>query len=92
MVVFQKGGLITITRDLEVWFITGRQELYGKEVLKKVEENSKKLVDALNDAISSPIKIAWKPVLKDANQIKKVIDEANSSKVCIGLIARMHTF
>jgi len=92
MVVFQKGGLITITRDLEVWFITGSQELYGKEVLKKVEENSKKLVDALNDAISSPIKIAWKPVLKDANQIKKVIDEANSSKVCIGLIAWMHTF
>ncbi len=27
-----------------MWFITGSQELYGKEVLKKVEENSKKLV------------------------------------------------
>ncbi|MGC9321525.1 MAG: hypothetical protein ACP5FY_04705 [Kosmotogaceae bacterium] len=26
------------------------------------------------------------------NQIKKVIDEANSSKACIGLIAWMHTF
>ncbi|MGC9321526.1 MAG: hypothetical protein ACP5FY_04710 [Kosmotogaceae bacterium] len=54
-----------------MWFITGSQELYGKEVLKKVEENSKKLVDALKDAISSPIKIAWKPVLKDAKSDKE---------------------
>ncbi len=36
------------SEDLEVWFITGSQQLYGKEVLKRVEDNSKKLVGHLN--------------------------------------------
>jgi L-arabinose isomerase len=89
----RKGGLIIISTDsLEVWFLTGSQELYGKEVLRKVEENSKKLVNALNEKITAPAKIMWKPVLKDAIQIKATIDEANSNNKCIGLIAWMHTF
>ncbi|CCU84222.1 MULTISPECIES: L-arabinose isomerase [Mesotoga] len=89
----RKGGLIIISTDsYEVWFLTGSQELYGKEVLRKVEENSKKLVNALNEKITAPAKIMWKPVLKDAIQIKATIDEANSNNRCIGLIAWMHTF
>ncbi len=58
----------------------GSQGAGGKEVLKKVVINSKKLVVCTNDAISTPVKIAWKPVLKDADQIKKVIDEVNPAK------------
>jgi len=54
---------------LEVWFITGSQELYGKEVLNKVESNSKKLVEYLNDQAGLPVKIVWKPVLKESRQI-----------------------
>lgn len=91
--LFAKGGLIIINTDShEVWFLTGSQQLYGKEVLRKVEENSKRLVNALDEKIAVPAKIVWKPVLKDAIQIKEIIDEANSNNNCIGLIAWMHTF
>ncbi|HNR79000.1 MAG TPA: L-arabinose isomerase, partial [Mesotoga infera] len=77
---------------LEVWFITGSQELYGKEVLKKVESNSKKLVEYLNDQAGLPVKIVWKPVLKESQQIRTLMNEANGDDRCIGLMAWMHTF
>lgn len=80
------------TKELELWFVTGSQELYGKEVLKKVEENSKKLVDHLNNENDFPARIVWKAVLKDAEQIRRVMNEANSTDNCIGLIGWMHTF
>ena len=28
-------------RELEAWFVTGSQHLYGPEVLRKVEENAR---------------------------------------------------
>jgi len=80
------------TEDLEVWFITGSQELYGKEVLKRVEDNSKKLVGHLNSENELAVKIVWKPVLKDAHQIKTLMNGANGSEECIGIVGWMHTF
>lgn len=37
-------------KQFEVWFITGSQHLYGEEILKKVAENSQKMVKHLNDS------------------------------------------
>ncbi|TYB85861.1 MAG: L-arabinose isomerase [Kosmotoga sp.] len=76
----------------EVWLITGTQEMYGKKVLKEVEIHSKKLAEYLDNQDNIPVKIVWKPILKDSVQIKRIIDEANSSDSCIGLIGWMHTF
>jgi len=79
-------------RDLEVWFLTGSQRLYGEETLQQVAEQSAEIAGVLREATVVPVKIVWKPVLTDPDAIRRVILEANSSDAVIGLIAWMHTF
>ncbi len=81
-----------IFNNLEAWFITGSQHLYGEETLKTVAEHSNHIVDAFNASGKIPVKIVFKPVLTTPDSIYQMIQEANASKNCIGLIAWMHTF
>ena len=76
----------------EVWFVTGSQHLYGDETLKKVESNTKEVVNGLNELIGSPVNIIFKKVLTTSDAIKQTCLEANNNEKCIGLIAWMHTF
>jgi L-arabinose isomerase len=78
--------------NLEVWFVTGSQHLYGPETLKKVEEHAGAMVRGLASATAIPVKVVQKPVMTGSDSIQQVCLEANSSKNCIGLIAWMHTF
>jgi L-arabinose isomerase len=75
-----------------VWFLTGSQGLYGPETLAQVEQQSRAIVEALNDADTIPVPVEWKPVLTDSGAIHKIIMAANADPDCIGLIAWMHTF
>lgn len=79
-------------KNLEIWFITGSQHLYGPAALAEVEKHSKAVVKALNAAGTLPHKIVFKPVLKSSAEITRLAIEANSAENCIGLIAWMHTF
>lgn len=79
-------------KEFEVWFLTGSQHLYGEETLKKVEEQSKKIVEGLSQSKKIPVKIIYKPVLTTPDSILKICLDANSAKNCIGLITWMHTF
>ena len=79
-------------KNLEIWFVTGSQHLYGPEALKKVDEHSKAVVKALNAAGTLPHKVVFKPVLKSSAEITQFAIDANSEKNCIGIIAWMHTF
>ena len=79
-------------KSLEAWFITGSQNLYGPETLKKVAENSMAIVKGLNGSGTCPLKIVYKPVLTTPDEITKLCVDANSSPDCIGLITWMHTF
>src|SRR5690606_33484288 len=79
-------------KEFEVWFLTGSQHLYGEETLKKVEEQSKKIVEGLSQSKKIPIKIIYKPVLTTPDSILKICLDSNSTKNCIGLITWMHTF
>jgi L-arabinose isomerase len=79
-------------RDLEVWFLTGSQHLYGEETLRQVAAQSAQVATALGSAPDIPVTITWKPVLTDPGSIRRVILDANSSPAVIGLIAWMHTF
>jgi L-arabinose isomerase len=72
---------MNIYESKEAWFITGSQELYGEEVLKQVAEDSGKIVDGLNAGGKLPIKIVFKPVLKSAEAISHLIQEANAADV-----------
>jgi L-arabinose isomerase len=84
---------ITPTLDhYEVWFLTGSQNLYGEETLQQVAEQSQEIARQLEEASDVPVRVVWKPVLKDSDSIRRMALEANASDRTIGLIAWMHTF
>ncbi|MEU4114147.1 L-arabinose isomerase [Kitasatospora sp. NPDC028055] len=76
----------------QVWFLTGSQGLYGEQTLRQVAEQSRQIAAALDGAPAMPVEVVWKPVLTDADAIRRICLEANSADDCIGLIAWMHTF
>jgi L-arabinose isomerase len=78
--------------NLEVWFVTGSQHLYGPGTLKEVEEHSTTIARALSASPQIPAKVICKPVMTSSDSIHQVCLDAVSSKNCIGLIAWMHTF
>jgi L-arabinose isomerase len=78
--------------DLECWFVTGSQGLYGEATLQQVARQSQQVSSALDASAEIPVRIVWKPVLTDAESIRRMCLEANAAGSCIGLIAWMHTF
>ena len=81
-----------IDKNLSVWFLTGSQGLYGPETLAQVEQQSRAIVDQLNDAGALPLPVGWQPVVTDSTAIHKIIQASNADSDCVGLIAWMHTF
>ena len=79
-------------KHLEVWFVTGSQDLYGEETLKQVALHSQEIAAFLNDAKTIPVRVVYKPTVKSTEEIYSTILEANTEKNCIGLITWMHTF
>src|SRR5215470_2432095 len=79
-------------KNIEAWFITGSQDLYGEETLKKVAEHSAVIARALNNAQQIPVKVIFKPTVKSTEEVYAICEEANTAKNCIGVIAWMHTF
>lgn len=79
-------------KTLEVWFVTGSQFLYGEETLKQVAANSQRIVNELNSLNRIPVNVIFKPVLKTAEEIYQLCQDANNAKNCIGIVAWMHTF
>ena len=77
---------------LEAWFLTGSQHLYGPEMLEKVDEHSRAIVDGLNAASNLPVKIVFKPALKTPEEISGMLREADAEPACIGVVTWMHTF
>lgn len=79
-------------KELEVWFVTGSQDLYGSKTLQQVAEHSKEIAAALNDSPSIPVKVVFKPTVTTSDKITAVCQEANNAPNCIGLVTWMHTF
>lgn len=79
-------------KKLEFWFVTGSQDLYGEEVIKKIEEHSQIMVKSLDADSVIPCKVVFKAVLKTSDAIRKLFAEANSDDSCAGVITWMHTF
>jgi L-arabinose isomerase len=78
--------------DLEVWFITGSQHLYGEETLKTVARHSQEMTQWLTASGRLPVKVIFKPVVTTPDAITSLCREANNASNCIGLITWMHTF
>ncbi len=79
-------------KQLEIWFVTGSQHLYGEETLKQVAEHSQTIAKELNEATQIPVTVIFKPTVKTPEEIYNTCAEANNTKDCIGIITWMHTF
>jgi L-arabinose isomerase len=79
-------------KQFEVWFVAGSQPLYGSEVLAQVAANAREVAGALGAAAVMPVKLVCKPVATTPAEVKAVIQEANNSATCVGLITWCHTF
>ena len=78
--------------NLEVWFLTGSQHLYGEKTLQKVAEHSKMIAEYFSQTKKIPVNVIFKPVLTTPDEIYKLCLDANTQPNCIGLITWMHTF
>lgn len=76
----------------EVWFVTGSQSLYGRDILDQVAEQSRQIAERLDGSAEIAVQVRWIPVVTDAEQIARVLAEANACAECIGVVAWMHTF
>ncbi|MDX3226250.1 L-arabinose isomerase [Streptomyces sp. ME19-01-6] len=76
----------------EIWFLTGSQALYGDDVLRQVAEQSRSIAEILDGPGKIPVRVVWKPVLTDAESIRRMCQEASASDTCVGVIVWMHTF
>ena len=66
-------------KTLEVWFVTGSQNLYGEETLKQVATHSQQIVKELDASPLIPLHVIFKPVLKNPEEIFSLCQEANTS-------------
>jgi len=69
--------------ELEIWFVTGSQHLYGPEALAQVAENSQRIASSLNAETSIPFKVIFKPVLTTPEQVRALCREASTSEKCM---------
>lgn len=79
-------------QSLEVWFVTGSQDLYGAETLQQVAVNAQAIAASLHASEQIPVSVIWKPTVKSPEEIYAICQEANTAKNCIGIVAWMHTF
>lgn len=78
--------------NLQLWFLTGSQHLYGPETLKQVAEHSQQIARGLNASSAMPVKVVFKPVLTRPEEISAICQQANTAENCLGVVAWMHTF
>jgi L-arabinose isomerase len=79
-------------KKLEIWFVTGSQQLYGPEALKQVAVNAREVVKALDAASSIPATVLFKSVVTTPEEAVALCLEANAASNCIGLVTWCHTF
>jgi L-arabinose isomerase len=78
--------------QLEVWFVTGSQHLYGAKALAQVAAHSQQIAASLSADQSMPFAVVFKPVQTTPEEVRGLCREASNAPKCIGLILWMHTF
>ncbi|HEY8644604.1 MAG TPA: L-arabinose isomerase [Gaiellaceae bacterium] len=77
---------------LEIWLVTGSQEMYGQATLRQVEAHAREVAAGLDAQPEIPVRVVHKEVATSASSIRRVALDANAADTCIGVIAWMHTF
>ncbi|MDR2040995.1 MAG: L-arabinose isomerase [Tannerella sp.] len=78
--------------DIEIWFVTGAQLLYGSEALIAIDAHSSEIVKGLNESGRLPLKIVYKGTVNSSAQVAATFAEAGNHPRCAGVITWMHTF
>ena len=65
--------------ELEIWFVTGSQHLYGEDVLAEVEAHARRVVASLDDAAPIPVRVVGTPVVTTPDAIRRLCLEATAS-------------
>ena len=84
--------MVKAFENLEVWFVTGAQLLYGGDAVVQVDNHSKIMVDGLNESGRLPIKVVYKGTANSSKEVADVFAQANNDDKCVGVITWMHTF
>ena len=84
--------MVKAFENLEVWFVTGAQLLYGGDAVVQVDGHSKIMVDGLNESGRLPIKVVYKGTANSSKEVADVFAQANNDKKCVGVITWMRTF
>ena len=84
--------MIKAFENLELWWITGAQLLYGGETVKIVDGHSQEMVDGLNKSGIIPIKVVYKGTANSDKEVASIMMAANNEEKCVGVITWMHTF
>ncbi|HCD77962.1 MAG TPA: L-arabinose isomerase, partial [Prevotella sp.] len=84
--------MIKAFENLELWWITGAQLLYGGETVKIVDGHSQEMVDGLNKSGIIPIKVVYKGTANSDKEVAAIMMAANNDEKCVGVITWMHTF
>ena len=79
-------------KDLEVWFVTGAQLLYGGDAVEAVDAHSNTMVEGLNKSGKLPVKVVYKGTVNASSEVLSTLSAANHDDKCIGVITWMHTF
>ncbi len=83
---------MTNFKDLEVWFVTGAQLLYGGDAVIQVDAHSNEMVKGLNESGNLPVNVVYKGTVNSAKEVTAAFKAANDDDKCIGVITWMHTF
>lgn len=78
--------------NIELWWVTGAQLLYGGDAVVQVDGHSKIMVDGLNASGIIPVKIVYKGTANSSKEVEDVMKVANNEAKCVGVITWMHTF
>ncbi len=78
--------------NLELWWVTGAQLLYGGDAVVAVDAHSKEMVEGLNNSGIIPIKVVYKGTANSSKEVEDVMKAANNDNRCAGIITWMHTF
>ncbi len=84
--------MVQAFENLEIWWLSGTQLLYGEQVLGQVDAHSNEMIAGLNASGNIPVKIVYKGTVKSAQEAENLMKAANSDDKCAGVITWMHTF
>jgi L-arabinose isomerase len=75
--------------ELEVWLVTGSQEMYGPATLRQVEAHAREVAGGLDAQAAVPVRVVHREVATTSDSIRRLALDANASDAWI---AWMHTF